>query len=364
MATKTRIVFFEKQVGVKKVDVVIWGDFPPQTHTGISMVNVMVENVLQCEGRTIVRVDESAWRLSFVRKVFHYFLCAVKLFDVLILNRCKILYYNLPLSRFGLLKLFLLLPLVRIVSFKTKLVCHIHRGDLNIFSEKSILDRFLLKMCFKPADKAIVLSEIFIEDVKRLNSKIEVSVLANTSSIERSVPDYNKTYSHNFICISNYIRSKGIGELVESFRSKGLENLKLTVFGNIYEPSFVDELNRFKTPNIILNQAISRETLKETLEKFDCLILPSWNEGQPLVILEAMSLGIPVISSNVGDIPNMLWNNYPFLVKPMDLEGLKKCIVDFDNFSNKTELSQRLHHLYLERYSKKKFAEKVLSILG
>ena len=82
------------------------------------------------------------------------------------------------------------------------------------------------------------------------------------------------------ICISNYIRSKGIGELVESFSSKGFESLSLTIFGNIYEPSFFDELNRVKTSNIILNHAISRETLAETLEKFDCLILPSWNEAR------------------------------------------------------------------------------------
>jgi len=349
---------------VRKIDVVIWGDFPPKTHTGISMVNAMVENILLQQGKSIIRIDESVWQCSSLKKIVLYLILAVKLFKTLILKRCRILYFNLPLSRFGLLKLSFLLPIIRLVSFRTKLICHIHRGDLRIFSDKSNLNKFLLKFCLKFINETIVLSEIFVNDLKRLNSKIKVIVLKNTSSIE-DVFDYSyRIYNRKFICISNYIRSKGIGELVESFRNEELEDFHLTIYGNIYDTVFFNELNKKKTKNTFLNQAIYRSDLKETLKDYDCLILPSWNEGQPLVLLEAMSLGIPIIATDVGDIPNMLGNDYPFLVKPNEEESLRISILKFNSFPNKTELACNLYQSYMNSFSNEVFSKKVINIFA
>ena len=50
-------------------------------------------------------------------------------------------------------------------------------------------------------------------------------------------------------------------------------------------------------------------------------ILPSYNEGLPMTILETMAYGIPNISTSIASIPEVLHNNdNGFLVKPGDID--------------------------------------------
>ncbi|MHA1347227.1 MAG: glycosyltransferase family 4 protein [Candidatus Heimdallarchaeaceae archaeon] len=72
------------------------------------------------------------------------------------------------------------------------------------------------------------------------------------------------------------------------------------------------------------------------LEKTNFLILPSFWEGSPTVIIEAMAMGIPVIGSNVGDIPRLLNNGEDgTLFEVGNTTSLEKTIIDsVDNYDN------------------------------
>ena len=61
------------------------------------------------------------------------------------------------------------------------------------------------------------------------------------------------------------------------------------------------------------------------LMQSDVLVLPSYAEGFPNAIIEALSFGLPIISTNVGGIPDSVvngWNGY--LINPGDRNQLKK----------------------------------------
>ena len=59
------------------------------------------------------------------------------------------------------------------------------------------------------------------------------------------------------------------------------------------------------------------------LTKTDVFVLPSYGEGMPMSILEAMSYRIPVIATNVGGIPEVITDKVTgFLIEPGDRESL------------------------------------------
>jgi len=343
-------------------DILIWGEFPPNTHTGVSVSNQNVLNTLNAENISPVIIEEYSWNKNNIRKVFHYINLYCKLFMIIYRKRIKIFYFTLPLSVLGELKFLVILPVVKLLSPKTVLKAHIHRGDFKVFIHKNRLNKFIIRYCFRFIDEIIVLSEYFLQDVLNFYNRIEVSVLHNTSIFESSYEKLYRDYNRTFICISNYIRSKGLQELIECFRSEMLKDHKLAIYGHPYDKSFYKILKLSATENVSLNSHLKRVDFPRVLGQSDCLIMPSWNEGQPITIIEAMSLGIPVIATNVGDMPDMLGEDYQFLVQPQNTELLLNTILAFDSFENKNKIAKYLYQRYLDKYSNESYKKRLLEI--
>ncbi|PEC51940.1 glycosyltransferase family 4 protein [Bacillus sp. AFS096315] len=60
-------------------------------------------------------------------------------------------------------------------------------------------------------------------------------------------------------------------------------------------------------------------------------ILPSYNEGMPMSILEAMSYGLPIISTDVGSIPSVVEKDNGFIIKPGNIDELESTILNLLN---------------------------------
>lgn len=69
-----------------------------------------------------------------------------------------------------------------------------------------------------------------------------------------------------------------------------------------------------------------RQDVREYYSFLDVVVLSSLSEAQPLVILEALAAGVPVVSTRVGDVPGLLENEDRFIALPKDAEGLARRI--------------------------------------
>ena len=110
---------------------------------------------------------------------------------------------------------------------------------------------------------------------------------------------------------------------------------------------------------------VDRTKLKYIFENADILVLPSWAEGFPNAIIEAMASGVPVIVSSVGNIPDIIKHkSEALLVPPKNKNALRASIINLiesDELRNK--LSRNGHEFASRNFSVEKAAIKLEQII-
>lgn len=154
----------------------------------------------------------------------------------------------------------------------------------------------------------------------RLNVKVSkiipnsIKVLSNP--IRNSYLD-NNTY--RFIFVGRLEHPKNPQLLIKQFSQIKFQNCELHIVGDGYLRS---ELERLVAGLGIQDRVIfhgKSDNVKDHLNETDCFVLTSRYEGLPMVILEAGAVGMPVISTPVGAIPELLSEKCGYLTKEEDI---------------------------------------------
>jgi len=150
-------------------------------------------------------------------------------------------------------------------------------------------------------------------DLNYFETKYLISHFASIANISKWFPNirkrplqvHSKKYSRSFIFIGHVTELKGITEILKAKQSLG-SDFTIDIFGpkNYNCP---DNLKHdFKRAYMGI---LSRKEVIKTLQQYDVLLLPSFREGYPGVIIEALSLGIPVIATPLEGIREMIQEN-------------------------------------------------------
>lgn len=138
---------------------------------------------------------------------------------------------------------------------------------------------------------------------------------------------------HNFkrIIFVGWVEyAKGIKELLEAFflvsRS---EKVFLDIIGQGQAGEFAKNyVKEFGLENqVIFHGWKSNKELEGLYKQADIFVLPSWKEGLPNAMIEAMAAGLPVITTPVGEIPNTIDGNRGILVPVGSVEELAKALL-------------------------------------
>lgn len=100
------------------------------------------------------------------------------------------------------------------------------------------------------------------------------------------------------------------------------------------------------------------ENPSQYFSNYDVLLMPSLTEGLPITILEALREKLPILATNVGEIPFIIGEHYPLIDSKNDLDSLYKKICDFEHFyiNQGEETSLQLHHKFNEKYTAENMA--------
>jgi glycosyltransferase involved in cell wall biosynthesis len=88
--------------------------------------------------------------------------------------------------------------------------------------------------------------------------------------------------------------------------------------------------------NVLFTGTIPEHDMIALYHSVDVLVLPSHNEGLPYVVVEAMASGLPIISSTVGGLPEVIQHEETgLLVRPGDVQGLASAIAELVDDASK-----------------------------
>lgn len=111
-----------------------------------------------------------------------------------------------------------------------------------------------------------------------------------------------KEQTGQLIFVGRLSKDKNVQPIIEAVNQ--MDNRKLLVVGDGEE---YQNLSRFASEKICFMGAVAPAEVKNYMKQADILVMNSAFEGVPMTILEAISLGLPVITTPVGGIPTVLY---------------------------------------------------------
>jgi glycosyltransferase involved in cell wall biosynthesis len=341
----------------KKPTSLFIGPLPPPVH-GVSVLQKsLIESDLKekYDLRVLDTADRSTKACNTIGKftlgnVLSALWTSLRLCQKMICFRPKVIYLFISQNRWGFLRDSVLIRIGTL--FGAKVVANLAGS----------LFRDFYNSCPKGRQKRIKRALNRISLVEVLGSKLRpifeglvpadrIVVTPNGVRIE----NYENIASERFVrkpgrsilFMSTLRNSKGLGDLINAFDicAAAFQDTRLIIAGNWgtqpdKEP-VIDILEKcgFKDRIDFLGVVTGGEKL-ETLKTADVFCLPSWSEGQPVAILEAMAAGLPVITCDRGVITDMIIDGKGgFIVPPKQPQAI----------AEKLELLFRSPELMLEQ---------------
>ena len=263
-----------------------------------------------------------------------------------------------------------------ILSFIKGIPCyiHIHGGNFrNMYNNLSFRKQKLLNYFLKRFSGIIVLGNSLRAMFKNLveENKIFVCengvqdyVIATEEEIEEKFKRFNESKKRKIIYLSNLMKEKGILEVLK-VSEKFNENEFEFNFAGAIEPEIKEIVEEYlkKYPNkIIYHGIVNGEKKKELLLNNDIFILPSWDEGQPISILEAYVTGCIVITDeNIGGIRDVFQNEINgFSCIAKDIESIYSAI---QRIKDDNKFIKNNYWYGIENFKKENFIERIEKIL-
>lgn len=248
--------------------------------------------------------------------------------------------------------------------FHKRIILHIHGGGFKNFYEKN--PQFV-KHQLEKVDAVIALSEswrtFFTKEVGLKNVHVVPNIVPPPHFLKASE---HKTF--NLLFLGFIYQKKGIFDLIDVIiqnKERYRGRLKLYIGGTGQEYArLIDSINENDINDIVnLCGWVSGDDKIKLLNIADAYILPSYAEGVPISILEAMSYGLPILSTPVGGIPEIVENGVNgFLFQPGDKKAMQNSI---DKLINDSTLIKQMGTASLQRskqYLPPKISDKLQNI--
>lgn len=250
-------------------------------------------------------------------------------------------------------------------------VLHLHAAQMDsYYNSLSAPARLFTRAVFMLTTHNIVLgdnSRRFLIDVIGIRPD-KVSIVINGVPGPASLPESPPERARKRVLfLGNLWDRKGVADLLHAVADPRFDPATVEVL--VVGGGDVDKFRRL-SESLGLEKLVTflgwvdQTKASEVLRSADVMILPSYDEGLPLSVLEALANGIPTICTPVGEIPTVLQSRVDTLfVKPGDIQAIADNLIDaLTDGELRHSLSVNGRKAYENRFSLAKFSSSVAAI--
>jgi glycosyltransferase involved in cell wall biosynthesis len=153
------------------------------------------------------------------------------------------------------------------------------------------------------------------------------------------------------------VKEKGLLTLIRAAETSGAQ---IDLFGSgPQEP----QLRSVAGPNVTFRGFLPN--VANAMSAVDVVAIPSiWDEAFPYSALEAMSLGKPIVASDVGGIPEVVTLSTGRLVPKEDIKALSDAISELSDPDLRKRLGDNARELHRAEYTVERMAERIAAVYG
>lgn len=315
-----------------------------------------------------LKVDYEVISTTINKNFFYkliYFLIAVYRVICFKFNGLENIFHLHLSSRTSTRRKVLIILLIRLL--KMKYFIHLHGAEyVNYFyNEEHTFIKKLIKYSFNNAEKVIVLSnswKCWVDDT--FNNCNSVVVHNGVTSMYR---DRKSKRAKSILYLGEVCERKGFGDLLVAFEGvrKNSPDAVLNVVGG-GDIDYYTKSDSYSFENVNFCGWKCKDEIATYYNNNQIYCLPSYNEGLPMTILEAMSAGMVIISTPVGGIPEAISDKQTgLLINPGDISGLEAAITDiFEDERLSTLLSDNSISKYQSNFSNESMTNNIIKVLG
>lgn len=294
--------------------------------------------IIKCETCQVKRAKKNQGKLNITNIVNSFFIL-IAIIKILHKGNIDYLYYNSSAGVPLLKDLLLLFIVKKIYSIKT--IIHIHFAESNkILLHNTLLKRMTLYL-LKINDIVVFLSKNTRDEFINFGIKKEKTKLLynfhhydfSIDEIEDKLYNISSNKTLQIIFIGSIDKRKGILCLLDAISRLRMKYI-LHICGQITDESIIDayhnKIRDINTEQIIEHGYVSGDEKKKILKTGHLLVLPSFGEGFPIVLLEGISAGCALITTDVGASKEVFTSDNCLFSPIGDVDGLRKCIEFFD----------------------------------
>lgn len=212
-----------------------------------------------------------------------------------------------------------------------KVLTHFHAGDFDhYYHQQSRVGQWLIRSGLRQSHKIIAVSKASARRLRELLPTTQISLIPNgIDTAAFATPVRNSDSFVRVLFVGAMGRLKGERDLLEAMQSVVAHHSQVRLLMLGHGAETVTNLCQQNNLSPFIEQLgpVAHEDRHAFFKAADVFVLPSYGEGMPMAVLEAMAAGLPVIATRVGGIPELITDGVEgFLIEAGDQRALAKCL--------------------------------------